>query len=537
MTPSAILPPPDPFFAMEPGAYASLLAKATPEAFRTYKEHRAAMARRVPPASEDPSYEVLDGVALIRFHGLVEKRESFYGWLWGDCASTEALVAAVQGAVTDDNVREWIVDVDSPGGSIYGVWDCARALAAAATIKPGTIFGGDLICSAAYWIGAALKLYVNATGFSCSIGVYTTHYDYTRMLEEFGIKGELFASGAYKGAGTLGVPLTEAQRADIQAQIDELAAEFFSWVSMKRGLSLETVKNTGGRALLPREAIAAGFVDGVTTLSDLVGSVRAQQPVIPDPAYVAPSCPPENDMGPTEARSEAREAETSGRAEGAPTTPRADVAHADAPKEAHTMSDKNTPDPKGQGAQGEEPDYAAMIAKLNERQDASDKRTAALEAENAELKAKLGATSSGVASITRDRELYALIATARGENGGPVKIAAGDKVTEDYIALTYDKVGADAASKLVEALPVLGKGKGSHLRGTAPTSPGAATPSGTRLAIDFVGAAPEAYRQDRMAIHQAAIEHLRTVGMPKNPVVSAYRNAVIETTRRQPANA
>lgn len=510
-----IISPPDPYFSMDSKAYESLISRATPDSQRAYQEHRSAMQRRVPPTdNESPGYDVIDGIAVIPFHGMVEKRESFWGWLWGSCASTEGLIQALQTACADSNVREWLIDIDSPGGSISGVWDAAQAVFAARALKPGTAWGGDLICSAAYWIGCmAPRLLVNATCFSGSIGVYTTHNDYTRMLRNFGIESRRVASGPHKGAGAMGVPLTEAQEAEMQATVDELATEFVAGVAKGRGLTPERAKLAAdGRAFLPREAIKLGLVDGVTTLSDLLGQLRAAAPVIPDPAYVEPSDPP-GECGDEDDCKKASTPKPSN-------TDRADSAARDGAPAATTAAPKET--------DMNEDEVRALISGAVAPLQGEN---AALKAELAALKAQSDTTAKDVTATKAEQGLNKLLADARGENGGPVKLAAKDEVTAGYLRTVYETKGAEAAVTLLGTLPVIGNGKRTAAQQAEAMG---TTDRGARHPLNFVGAAPHAYVQGRLGTHERAMAQLEKMGESKTPVVSRYRNAVLEATRRAP---
>jgi len=475
----AFIPPPDPYFAMERGRYDSLLGKATPAAWDAYQEHRAALSRRVPPEREDIGYEVVDGIAVIPFKGLVEREESFYGWLWGCCASTERLIQTTQRVKQDGSVREAVLDVYSPGGSIYGVWDAARAVADLDVVKPVTTWGGDIIASAAFWIGAmGRRLLVNATCFAGSIGVYTTHHDYTRMLRNFGIESKTFASGPFKGAGSPGVPLTAEQEEEIQATIDTLKTEFVADACIKaRRLSVErAAAASDGRCFLPREAMQLGLVDGVTTLSALLGSLRAAAPVIPDPAYVEPSDPPGEDC-PGSARGTAHAyqliSQETGRDPSAPIDP-SSSAGARAPKE----NDMDEAAVKALLAETLAP-VTKQLAEANTKIDAQA-------AEIAGYKAKLDGTSDVVTGIQADRGLERLLLTARGEFGGPVLIASsGDLAEAQVTAITalYAKSPKEADAYISQLKPI-GKGTGSVIRGTAP-HPATFAPSAKVSAFPF----------------------------------------------------
>jgi ClpP class serine protease len=91
-------------------------------------------------------------------------------------------------------------------------------------------------------------------------------------MEMAGLKTELFASGPYKAAGVPGVPLTDQQRAMIQARVDELAAIFKA--DVRRGRSNVSDDSMQGQTFLGGGGITAGLVDSVATFDKALSDAR-----------------------------------------------------------------------------------------------------------------------------------------------------------------------------------------------------------------------------------------------------------------------
>ncbi|TAL45428.1 MAG: hypothetical protein EPN91_02120 [Salinibacterium sp.] len=271
---------PDAIMLMEPGARARLRAAASGGAGMP----AGAFQRRVPPEDpEDVGYETTPkGVAIIRFEGMVCKRTSFWGWLFGGVAACEQTQEALQNAIADSNVKSVLFVVDSPGGCIPGVSELAAAIFDARSVKPVNVFASDMMASAAYWIGSqGTKVYTNATSSVGFVGVVCEYVDYSRLEKNVGIENEVFVSTPLKGTGREG-PLTEEQRAEVQGQIDAIAALFTADIARGRGIPMAKAQAMAdARIHIGADAVRAGFVDGVTTLAALLGEMEAEEPTIP----------------------------------------------------------------------------------------------------------------------------------------------------------------------------------------------------------------------------------------------------------------
>ncbi len=258
---------PESLWALEPRALERLrLAISQPMG--------AVMNGRSSLMPDAPLFENQGGVAVIRFEGLVCKRPSFWGWLFGGTASTQTAQDALAAALADPAVKSVLFVIDSPGGTVAGTEELAEAVFRARAVKPITAYASDMCASAAYWIAAqAGKLYANATAAVGSIGVYSVNADLSRMYQNEGVEVSVVKSAPGKGAGVRGTRWTLEQEADLQREVDALGTEFVEAVRRARPAA---VTAADGRCYTAREGLSLGLVDGITTLSDLVGQMVAE---------------------------------------------------------------------------------------------------------------------------------------------------------------------------------------------------------------------------------------------------------------------
>src|SRR5262249_46380212 len=73
------------------------------------------------------AYTVKSGVAIIPVMGTITQRPSLFAEWSGGC-SAELIGRAVQQAAVDPEVKSILLDVDSPGGSVFGIEEAATKI-------------------------------------------------------------------------------------------------------------------------------------------------------------------------------------------------------------------------------------------------------------------------------------------------------------------------------------------------------------------------------------------------------------------------
>ncbi|GAF87417.1 unnamed protein product, partial [marine sediment metagenome] len=156
-------------------------------------------------------------IAVLPIHGVITQRESWLTMLFGG-TGTDAFGAAFDEVANSTAVSAIVLDIDSPGGSVYGVAELAGKIHAAR--KPGRpiwAIANSLMASAAYWIGSAAdKLFVTPSGEMGSIGAMSIHVDQSEALTEAGLKVTFVYAGEYKVEGNEAEPLGDEAHAEMQ---------------------------------------------------------------------------------------------------------------------------------------------------------------------------------------------------------------------------------------------------------------------------------------------------------------------------------
>ena len=186
-------------------------------------------------------------------------------------ADTEQIAGWIRAAVANPLVEEILLRIDSPGGMVTGTPELAAAVAAADRIKPVIAHTSGMMDSAAYWIASQARAIccTPSADVGC-VGVYQLYYDQTAYLATMGIKANIFKSGDLKAAGHPDIPMTEAQAAHVQAEIDAIGVQFRAAVTARRDIDEDSMR---GQSFLGTEALARGLVDDLSTFEGLLPSV------------------------------------------------------------------------------------------------------------------------------------------------------------------------------------------------------------------------------------------------------------------------
>lgn len=260
-------------------AFAAVLARwsldipAAPEVLaRVRADAAVAAARKIELARAGNG-----SIAVLPMYGVIAQRANVGDVSGPGVMSTEAFSAQLRAALADDSIGGILIDVDSPGGTVYGVGELADEIYQARGQKSVVAIANSLAASAAYWLAtAAGEVYVAPGGEVGSIGVYSAHEDWSRNLEQQGVKTTLIAAGKYKVEGNPFEPLTAEARDYLQSRVNDYYGAFTRAVAKNRGTDVANVRENmgGGRVLGASDARAAGMVDGVATFGAVVRKMQ-----------------------------------------------------------------------------------------------------------------------------------------------------------------------------------------------------------------------------------------------------------------------
>lgn len=298
--------------ALAPRRLDALLASAA----RDRNVEPAARGFQLTTAEDLVGHTVADGgIAVVPVVGPLVARGDWLTALFG-IASYADVQAAVERAFADPSARAVLLELDTPGGEVGGLFDLVDELTAlrAKTGKPLWAAASESALSAGYALASvAERIYVTQTGEVGSIGVVAVHVDQSAADAMSGLKWTLIHAGARKVDGNPHEPLSPKALADIQADVGALHAQLVERVARSRGLPADAVRATEAAIYRGTRGVEIGFADRVGTrgqaiadLRQVLDASRARAAAATPRRSVAPTQEPRSETMTTEASSAER---------------------------------------------------------------------------------------------------------------------------------------------------------------------------------------------------------------------------------------
>lgn len=223
------------------------------------------------PLGNTMTASVRDGVATIPVEGPLFKRASFFQAMSGATDYT-TIAQDLTAALENPAVKAVMLQIDSPGGEVFGLSDLVAMIQGAG--KPVWAHIDGQGCSAAYWIASACaRVSASATSMIGSIGA---QMGMTVKDAKPGEKSYRFVSSQspLKNAD----PGSEEGSAKIQAMVDDLAQVFIDTVATSRGVTAKDVLNNFGQGavMLASKSQKAAMIDAVSTFEAAFSALKQE---------------------------------------------------------------------------------------------------------------------------------------------------------------------------------------------------------------------------------------------------------------------
>lgn len=218
------------------------------------------------------------GIAVVPVIGPLVARHDWLSALFGATSYGE-LGDAIESAFADPSARAVLLELDSPGGEVGGLFDLVEQLSTTRkeSGKPLWAAASESALSAAYAIASAAdRLYITRTGEIGSVGVVAVHIDESAADAMAGLKWTLIHAGTHKVDGNPHQPLSAAAAADIQADVDALQAELVSLVARNRDLAPDAVRATEAAVFRGARGVEIGFADRVGTMAQALADLASE---------------------------------------------------------------------------------------------------------------------------------------------------------------------------------------------------------------------------------------------------------------------
>lgn len=212
------------------------------------------------------SYSSKNQIAVLYASGDIE-----------DGASTginfEKLVPVINELAENENVKGLVLRVNSPGGSVFGSSQIGEALDYFQSKgKPLAVSMGDYAASGGYWISChADKIFADPLTITGSIGIFGLIPDVSGAMNKLGVNAVTVATNPEALFPSILKPMTEKQRAAMQANVERGYDQFVSRVATGRKMSQARVRAIAeGRVWNAMTAKKIGLVDSLSYLQNAV---------------------------------------------------------------------------------------------------------------------------------------------------------------------------------------------------------------------------------------------------------------------------
>ncbi len=210
-------------------------------------------------------------VAVLPIAGTIIPRSLGMGPISG-LTSVEDIRAMYDAALADDTIGAIVADVDSPGGSVFGIQELATHIRETRKVKPTFAIANYEAHSGALWLASSFgKFYAQPSAQVGSHGVIMTYKDDSASNEKEGVKYEFVYAGENKAEGR-GEPMTDEFRAKMQTMVNEYFERFTAGLAASRGVSKKHVleKFGQGDSFISADAESRGMIDGVATFEQVL---------------------------------------------------------------------------------------------------------------------------------------------------------------------------------------------------------------------------------------------------------------------------
>jgi signal peptide peptidase SppA len=222
---------------------------------------------------------------FVQVHGILTKRP---GYEFFETTSYEEIYADIVQNLENPGVEHVVLDIDSPGGEVSGLFDLCDFIRQAKREKSIVALANDDCLSAAYAIAASCsKVLVSRTSAVGSIGVIATHLDVSEADKKDGLRYTTIFKGARKNDLNPHEPLKNEALAALDDECERLYEMFVELVAKGRKLSVEAVKATEAGIFYGENAVKAGLADEVTTFFERKEIMEIDEEIIEKPAVLA----------------------------------------------------------------------------------------------------------------------------------------------------------------------------------------------------------------------------------------------------------
>jgi protease-4 len=210
--------------------------------------------------------------------------------LEGVIVDPKTVVSQLKKYGDDGSVKAIILHIDSPGGGAAASEEIYREVRRLRDEKHKRIVASieTVGASGAYYVASATnKIYANEASIVGSIGVIAEWYNYADLIKWAKLKQITLKAGEFKDTGSPTRDMTPAEKAYMQALIDDMHQQFIHNVAAGRNTKDEQIKSIAdGRVWTGRQALPMKLVDQIADFQAAVQDTAKSVGINGEPTLV-----------------------------------------------------------------------------------------------------------------------------------------------------------------------------------------------------------------------------------------------------------
>ncbi len=186
--------------------------------------------------------------------------------IYGQIFEDDARIDSIKKLLKHENIKAFVLHIDSPGGSFVGGESLYIALRKLSSQKPMVTVIGGMAASGGYMVALASDHIIAYKGsITGSVGVILESFEVTELLKAVGVQPMSFKSSPFKAMPNFIEKMTPETTKAIQELTNDLHESFISMVSDRRKEipkeQLEIICN--GRAYSGTQALQNKLIDEI----------------------------------------------------------------------------------------------------------------------------------------------------------------------------------------------------------------------------------------------------------------------------------
>lgn len=178
----------------------------------------------------------------------------------------------------DEDVKAVVLRINSPGGSAYTSEQIWKQVSELKKKKPVVVSMGSVAASGGYYIASgATKIIAEPNTLTGSIGIFGMFPNTTGLLNKLALTSDVVKTNKYADLGDYSRPMSDDEKALIQAYIERGYDTFLTRCAEGRGMSKADIDSIAqGRVWTGEQALKIGLVDelgGIERAVELAGEL------------------------------------------------------------------------------------------------------------------------------------------------------------------------------------------------------------------------------------------------------------------------